>query len=290
MSDNIPFEIQVEIIKRFPVKSLIQFRSVSKTWKHLIDSSDFIAHYSGQQQHLLIRYDDVVCEEKYVSLIDDDTFPQHKLSHTLPQLVNMPKLSSIIGSSHGLLCFYGVIRENCGGYGSVQTSLVVVWNISIRKVVGVVVPKDGDGTFTSLGFGVCRETSDVKILKITHTESMSDVPWQVDVFTLKTRVWRSSYGNLPRKSINFSVSKVVIDGVLYWLAIESSDNRYLIISFDMTSEEFREVSLPDNIAYGYSDINPGSDLFLSKLSESLIVLECIKAFEAYMQVYKSLIA
>ncbi|MFS8020210.1 putative F-box domain-containing protein [Helianthus anomalus] len=48
MSDNIPFEIQVEIIKKLRVKSLIQFRSVSKAWKSLIDSSDFITHYNTQ--------------------------------------------------------------------------------------------------------------------------------------------------------------------------------------------------------------------------------------------------
>ncbi|MFS8020011.1 putative F-box domain-containing protein [Helianthus anomalus] len=67
MSDNIPFEIQEEIIKKLPVKSLIQFRSVSKTWKSLIDSSDFIKHYRGHMQHLLVRYIDKVDirEKKY---------------------------------------------------------------------------------------------------------------------------------------------------------------------------------------------------------------------------------
>ncbi|KAI3794802.1 hypothetical protein L1987_37441 [Smallanthus sonchifolius] len=41
MSDyNIPFEIQVEIMKNLPVKSLIQFRSISKAWQPFNDSSD----------------------------------------------------------------------------------------------------------------------------------------------------------------------------------------------------------------------------------------------------------
>ncbi|KAJ0828768.1 putative F-box domain-containing protein [Helianthus annuus] len=50
MSDNVPFEIQEEIIKRLPVKSLIRFRSVSKSWKSLIDSSNFITHYRNRVQ------------------------------------------------------------------------------------------------------------------------------------------------------------------------------------------------------------------------------------------------
>ncbi|GKF20647.1 putative F-box domain-containing protein [Tanacetum coccineum] len=53
MSDHIPFEIQSEIIKRLPIKPLVQCRSVSKQWKSLIDSSKFIADYHALQ-HLLL--------------------------------------------------------------------------------------------------------------------------------------------------------------------------------------------------------------------------------------------
>lgn len=37
MSDNVPIDIQETIIKRLSLKPLIQCRSVSKTWKSLID-------------------------------------------------------------------------------------------------------------------------------------------------------------------------------------------------------------------------------------------------------------
>ncbi|GJR79787.1 hypothetical protein Tco_0150572 [Tanacetum coccineum] len=42
MFDNIPFDIQLAIMNRLPVKSLLQFRSVSKLWKYSIDCSDFV--------------------------------------------------------------------------------------------------------------------------------------------------------------------------------------------------------------------------------------------------------
>ncbi|MFS8015260.1 putative F-box domain-containing protein [Helianthus anomalus] len=45
MSDHIPFEIQSEIMNRLPVQSLLRFRLVCKSWRSLIESSDFIAHY-----------------------------------------------------------------------------------------------------------------------------------------------------------------------------------------------------------------------------------------------------
>nr|GEV24637.1 hypothetical protein [Tanacetum cinerariifolium] len=60
MSDNIPYEIQLEIIKKAPdVKSLLRFRSVSKEWKSFIDSSEFITSYCARDtepHRLLLRY------------------------------------------------------------------------------------------------------------------------------------------------------------------------------------------------------------------------------------------
>ncbi|KAI3776478.1 hypothetical protein L1987_46263 [Smallanthus sonchifolius] len=188
-------------MKRLPVRSLIQFRSVSKAWKSLIDSSDFIAQYSAQQQHLLVSYHDD-SDKKFVSIADDDTFPQHKVYLTVPRFVEGGR---IIGCSHGLLCVYG----HC-------TTLEQSW--------------------------------------------------------LLTGAWRSPYRtNLPRNTIHFGDFQVVIDGFLYSLATEKiTSGRYdkLIISFDITSEEFSEVNLPDCLAH-----HPCyQTLSMSKLRESLVVL------------------
>ncbi|GKA65095.1 probable LRR receptor-like serine/threonine-protein kinase isoform X2 [Tanacetum coccineum] len=52
MSDNIPLDIQMEIIKKvYDVKSLIRFRSVSKPWKSFINSSKFINGYGIRHTH-----------------------------------------------------------------------------------------------------------------------------------------------------------------------------------------------------------------------------------------------
>ncbi|KAJ0781549.1 putative F-box domain-containing protein [Helianthus annuus] len=208
MSDNIPFEIQEEIIKKLPVKSLIQFRSVSKPWKSLIDSTDFIKHYRGQMQHLLVRYiDKVDIREKNISIVDDDSFPTQRVSVTRPTLFNMLKTYVIIGSSHGLLCLYS---DGCD-------NMVVLWNLSIRKAVAVDVRYVSNVYDTVIGFGVCRETSDPKIVKITYihnrTETISipdSIPWQVEVFTLSTGVWRSPCNNLPRKAVQFTGLQMVV--------------------------------------------------------------------------------
>ncbi|KAJ0958675.1 hypothetical protein HanPSC8_Chr01g0041531 [Helianthus annuus] len=78
-------------------------RSVSKAWKSVIDSPDFIADYTvhnhDQPHHLLIRYENLYSVETYVSFVDDDSFPQNKYSPTVPRSVNLLRDSIIIGTS-----------------------------------------------------------------------------------------------------------------------------------------------------------------------------------------------
>ncbi|XP_076881588.1 putative F-box protein At3g52320 [Bidens hawaiensis] len=271
-------EIHLEIMKRLPVKSLIRFRSVSKAWKSHINSSDFIVkhfsyHRTQSQHHLLVKYRDndnapkhyhEINDDTYVSVVDDDTFPKQKIFWRVPIYVKMLECPKVIGTSHGLLCL-----------GDGERDLVFLWNLSIRKVVGVVVPPKKSKCMYGnvLGFGVRHETNEPKIVKITfHDEkdkkSINRIPPKVEVFTLSTGAWRSSYGNLPRESIRFCTygTGVAIDGVYYWLATDTisvDDNSgYIIISFDMASEELREVPLPDGLSH----------VSMSKLGESLVVV------------------
>lgn len=110
---------------------------------------------------------------------------------------------------------------------------------------------------TFISFGVCHETNDPKIVKITHIKNQKDVesvtciPYQVEVFTLSMGAWRSpcSTSNLLRKSIELDGNQGV-EGFCYWLATDRSvvdgelRSYNLIVSFDLTSEEFTEISLP----------------------------------------------
>ncbi|XP_076918958.1 putative F-box protein At1g47790 [Bidens hawaiensis] len=259
MSANIPLDIQIEIIKRLlPVKSLIRFRTVSKQWKSLIDSSTFIADHSvnqAQPHHLLITYKDVSSyQEKYVSIVDDDSFPLYKFSPTVPPTVKLASYTLMLDCSHGLVCLHSFDMDR-------KTLILVMWNPSIRKSIGIMLPYE----FNAIGFGVCPKTSDVKIVKMTRDSGN----WLAEVLTLSSRAWRSVSWNLPYKSLEFTYSQVVIiDGVIHWQAYDTATRNYRIISFDLTSEEFGEVDLPDALARPRKVLGPS----IYKLDESLAVL------------------
>ena len=112
MSDYIPFEIQTEIIKMLPARSLSRFRWVSKQWKSLIENSEFIndhtrINHNRSQHHLLVRLQLYPFGAQYTSIIDDDTFPNQKSSLTLPPPLNsLSRCKLMHGSVNGLFCFY----------------------------------------------------------------------------------------------------------------------------------------------------------------------------------------
>nr|GEU33453.1 hypothetical protein [Tanacetum cinerariifolium] len=247
MSDDIPFDIQSEIIKRLPVKSLLQFRSVSKQWKSFIDNPKFIKNYhvnhASPQHHLLVCYE-VDTVENYTSIIDDDTFPKQKF----------PLIAPHVGTN---------------------TKKVVIWNPTVRKFMGIdiLVPK---GRYTKekcivVGFGVCPDTSDLKLVKIIDDKISS--MWVVEVFTLSTHVWKTVYTGAPFKSCDLTLFQVFLDGVIYFLVYDvflvHGSWLNLVISFDLKSEKFGEVCLPERLVRTRG-------LNVTKVNESLGLLEYYK--------------
>ncbi|XP_076882927.1 F-box protein CPR1-like [Bidens hawaiensis] len=282
MSDYIPFSVQAEIIKRLPTKSLLQFRTLSKTWKSLIDSSKFVIDHAvnhNHQQHLLLCYRSQADpgKQKVVSIVDDETFPEQKCS--LPDPIAGLGLPTVLGSSRGLFCLF------CRGGDPDEPGRIrhtaLLWNPSIRKSIVIDVPYELTCPCTNIaiGFGVCPCTIDPKIVKIIYRYVSSNLgalvfsPWEVEVYTLSSRAWKSIPTiNQPRNSIHFTGNEVVTDGFMYWLVVDCSLQEYnMIVSFDIAREEFKEVSLPDTLARANKD-----NMVISKLMESLVVVEMVQ--------------
>ncbi|KAJ9551183.1 hypothetical protein OSB04_015228 [Centaurea solstitialis] len=273
MSTQIPFDIQLLIIERLPIKSLLRFRSVCKPWKSFISSSQFIAGYTTHsQQHVIISYKNHLDDQfiKYVSVFDND---HETVALTAPPLVHGTR---VLDCSHGLVCMIDSFDQNY------ETQMAVIWNPAIKKSIAVAVPDAVDPLqqfwFGSVvGFGVCPATMDPKLLKITFTkrvkktQSISCIPFQAMVFTLSSRQWRClSTNQLSRKSILFDDACQTVIGQFIYLggydcSVLDDELRPLIMSFDLSTHEFAEVDIPSSLHYQY--------LNLSRLRESLVLLD-----------------
>ncbi|GKE54702.1 F-box domain containing protein [Tanacetum coccineum] len=97
MSDNIPFDLQIYIMKRLPVKSTLQFRTVSKEWKSCIDMINFQKIYgvrSSNDYCMILRYNQAL--PSYMLSLD------HNLTYSpLLIVVNDSNLLPV-GTCHGI--------------------------------------------------------------------------------------------------------------------------------------------------------------------------------------------
>ena len=97
-------------------------------------SNNFINNYhinhTYPQHRLLVRYTSHTEQDRrFVSVEDNDTFPQHKSLETAPWSLNTLKHVGTHGSLSGIIFFCSSYRE-----------MVVLWNPSVRKSVGIVIP------------------------------------------------------------------------------------------------------------------------------------------------------
>ncbi|XP_071703058.1 putative F-box protein At1g47790 [Rutidosis leptorrhynchoides] len=263
MSDRIPLEIQREIIKRLDVKSVLRFRSVSKTLKSLIDSPNFVASYGSSdriQKHVFLTSHTITAWSEYKSFVDDgETLSFGQTVVPLP-----PKgpdnfeIDRIIGSSHGLICF------KCMYYNKGKhVGMYAIWNPFIRKSVGIEV---APSSLFKVYFGVCPVTLDPKVVRII-TRSKK---WLVEIYTLSSGSWRDISNDLlggPLK-ISDDHAVVVTDRTIYWVATDSTKSmgNWLIVAFDLTSEEFKLIEIANFTA-------PRQKCDISKLRDSLVVLK-----------------
>ncbi|GKB80534.1 putative mitochondrial protein [Tanacetum coccineum] len=144
---------------------------------------------------------------KYLSIIDNDVYPEQKSSYTFPPLLrsfrNIDKDYFTCGNS--LLCFWG--------YADISY-FAVFWNPSVGKFVSIKIP-NGLQVTDFIGFGFCSDTFDPKLVRIKI--SYDTHRWDVDIFTLSSRAWKRLYtGHTPvSDQCGVTLYHVCIKGCIY---------------------------------------------------------------------------
>ncbi|GKC38670.1 F-box domain containing protein [Tanacetum coccineum] len=241
------------IMNKLPVKSLLQFRTISKSWNSYIDSTAFFFNYDVRKS-----VNDVFYLTYNHGRLGYMIYVDANLIHT-PALANL-LVSNLkpVGTSNGILCF---------SYGN--NMMVCIANPSIGKKVGVFVPTSKpDGSKILLGFGVRPDNLDPTVLKFSYP-SFGEGNWFVHVFTLSALRWyQLDMNRLPHESIRFKRStQAVVGEFIYWVGYErvfgdsgDSYKHYLLVSFDMINHRFQEIAIPNLLMRGLD-----SPLYVSKL-------------------------
>ncbi|KAI8012584.1 F-box protein CPR1 [Camellia lanceoleosa] len=249
MSDNLPQEVVFDILARLPVKSLLQMRCVCKSWNSLINSPNFITSHTNQT--LANNNNELVLLRHHTD--GKDQFTVHCNNNTFNEcttfdcpFTNWTKYYfRVVGSCDGLVCL------------SSHDQTAILWNPSIKRCLNLPTPRityKSHGSYTFfLGFGFDPLTNDFKVVRLVyfHTNFGYRLPAEVDVYMLSIGTWRTVNTVAPSYSLMYCVSHAFVNRACHWIGFEAMTKeimRYLILSFNISTEVFREIKLPDCVA------------------------------------------
>ncbi|TQE06295.1 hypothetical protein C1H46_008064 [Malus baccata] len=266
MFKRIPFELFFEILARLPVKSMLRSTCVYKSWNALISSPSFVnAHLDwnakksagGYGGYLLISTSNAKC----LSLFSAQTYIKC-LDFKLPRDL-ISSSFSVFSSCSGLLCISDATFDSC----------MYLWNPSIRKMKKL--PKCliycTQFAITTLGFGFNRGENDYKVVRIVKTGCAESI-CKAEVYSVRLDSWRRIRSFVPLVSHNAYLQdkNACLNGVVYWIVEDFSPRCYSILSFDLRSESFQTMTLPERLV---SVINTTSNaISIQVLKKSLSLL------------------
>nr|GFB90853.1 hypothetical protein [Tanacetum cinerariifolium] len=162
---------------------------------------------------------------------------------------------------NGLLCLYGSRQD------AMNEKIAVLWNPCAGKTVSIPISIELHlrNRHTNIGFGVCPNTSDPKLVRINTIGFPFVFAWELEVFTLSARVWKT-VSNIPLafRTCHLTYEHVFVEGFIYWHAYYNIKfpPPSLIISFDLESHEFGEVSLPARVHYTVLELRKNGEVII----------------------------
>ncbi|XP_017635974.1 F-box protein CPR1-like [Gossypium arboreum] len=234
-------DMTLDILRCLSVKDLLRFKCVSKFWCSWIDDPYFIKlHLSyslktNTNRSLIVRH----CKYQFLSV----NYDSPKITRRLKQPLGEQKKSiQILGSCNGLLA---VEDEN---------GRMLLWNPSTRKYqvlpsteIEFSSPPIRYSRSTYCGFGYDPVSDDYKLVRIVQLLGANDEYFhsEAKVYSLRSNFWRRIKG-FCFYFISYRQLGFLANNVLHWMVFKTpeSSSRNLV-GFDLRSEEFSLVELPD---------------------------------------------
>lgn len=267
---NCPNEILIEILSYLPVKSLLRFRCVCKEWNKLVQTPLFVHTHLGKRipNSLLIINTSNTDQKACFSLVNAETFNEIFQSE-LPMSANSGYKLSVCGSYNGLVCISSA--------SLLDVDPIFIWNPSVRKArklpSGLIPKQDHCWPLNYLAFGFHQAMNDHIVVRIVRIEQWSCC-YQVEIYSLKADCWRRipSVPPIPTElDCRLLPKSICFNGFVYWIVKHKNGGiPNSILSFDMATEEFHRLMLPDCLVY----TDTPSPLCLGVVKESLSVFHC----------------
>ncbi|XP_042758060.1 F-box/kelch-repeat protein At3g06240 [Lactuca sativa] len=255
--ENLPHELLSNIFIRLFAKQLAQMRSVSKSWNAFLSHPSFVKshlHHSihNNDQILLIFQD----EEFYSDTKPFTAIPSRSPRLELTNFIKFP-VKPQSGHTDGIRVIGSVNGLICSSYDN--HSVIHIWNPSLSALLTLPpysTPCHGYNSFKiHFRFGFDPKTNDYKVVKLTGINGPYEnvVTWwlQVEIYSMRKGSWKLITEMFPSHiAILINRDDVCADGHhghLHWLGCtDGKEDTKTIVGFDLGSETFREIPLPDS--------------------------------------------
>ncbi|MED6118667.1 hypothetical protein PIB30_005140, partial [Stylosanthes scabra] len=254
----LPDDMIVQILVRLSVKSLLQFKSVCKSWRTLISSPQFAMDNFLQRSSADRRLPSRLIYEN-----NDYYNYQFRFLPLQPLFMNPSATTSVVSFEIGYYMGLLVIRGSCNGLlclHHVRSDSICLWNPCTRSE-SQWFPID-TSSLSYFGFGYDHVHDKYKFV-------MVDEQVLTRIFTFGAN--SCSFGpNFPYPAVGFSrfIGKFLSGtGTLNWMA-KVNDKNWVILSLDLANETFRQVSLP-TLYGGDNSCDPELQILRNCLSFSI---------------------
>ena len=266
-------DIVYDILSRMPVKSLIRFRCVSKSFDSTITDPKFIATHLNQaislsnnnnithngyllytphlsspdieeELHTVVHNTDHTPTEVHAVVYNTDHSLTEVSSFEIPYVLGG---TNIVAFCNGLFCLTNNSENNLADQS------LYLWNPSIRMFKMVPTQFPDRLPVSRVTFGFAHQNNDFKILRLVCFASGGA---EAQVYTLSTNSWKKyeiSLEFLNGLSIHYICSSpcLFFNGALHSMAYDN--NQEFILSFDVDDGRVRGIMPPQNYVSGCSE-------------------------------------
>ncbi|XP_021750758.1 F-box protein CPR30-like [Chenopodium quinoa] len=237
----LPTEIITEILSRLPVKSLLRFKCVCKSWNSLIKSPNFIKLHLNQtlisnSDHHVLRWSE--CSSLHSAEIDLNLHHNHLYFSELNHPLETQKLY-LFGSCNGVVCISDPSKNDVFLYNPLTNSH--------RKLPADRTTPNLIHEAVLFGFGYDSKNDDYKVLKIVQgLKFEGSFNNEAKLYSLNNHSWKCVEG-IPYYVLYGDRHGVYFNEVIHFMVnyMESdSKSCKFIASFDLRTESFELMDFP----------------------------------------------
>ena len=298
----LPSELIIQILLRLPVKFLLRFRCVCKSWFSLISDSHFakshfeVSSLTHTHRNRIITISRTSAppfnirkpNPNQIRCIDFETSTNHDfVSPNHDFILRQPYYCKIKGSCRGFICLY------C------YTNLYV-WNPATgfhRQIpLSPFASKLNAYHFCHLyGFGYDQSTDDYLVVLLSYDPTLPNRSSHLEFFSLRDNTWKELEGtHFPYLNANEFEPRggSFFNGAIYWLSFRHDLSMSVILAFDLMERKLLEMSLPDDFDPGptYCDFWVfGEFLSLWVKKEDTVEIWIMKEYKVHSSWTKTLV-